>query len=499
MYFLQFCHRTPALAAKYMEHIKKQGSHGRERASAIFKSSGQLAIAAPEALAELAWRVLVPAPVKRDRVFPPERREPFTYADRDLLNVSPARGLNLLEHAPHVGLGLVRRLVGHLVEFQRQAGQAEGEPITIALPLVTVGFKYPWTYAWSRDANGNYSVTCALMALEAWAHRRIEAGQSIDGVVADIMGGGDCAAAFLLIVVDILISHWPKTRQFAIPFLGVPDLLALDQQRQNIDTMRSGAFDFGLFGEKEPQGLATLESLRRRASRVAPLGNLLMYYALSEPLAERDEILRALRAASERLGPPRADADLVDPAFMAEHSINMLDPANYRPVKVPQKDGSQIEGIAYFAPPAEYDHLASGLAGAQARMQEIMLRNQLAETLDDPGKSTAALIDQGVDMARRAQEGGIEQPDFDRSLELRPHSFCAMGTPNSANPMLAGHENSVQPQLADRRIRCTVSAQASDSIRWESARWDWSMPDCTASRDSPCSGSWNSPRAEIPP
>ena len=52
----------------------------------------------------------------------------------------------------------------------------------------------------------------------------------------------------------------------------------LDHERQNIDRMRdSGAFDFSLFGEKEP-----LESLRRCAFRVAPLGNLLTYYALSD-------------------------------------------------------------------------------------------------------------------------------------------------------------------------------------------------------------------------
>ena len=99
-------------------------------------------------------------------------------------------------------------------------------------------------------------------------------------------------------------------------------------------------------------------------------------------------------------------------------SINMLDSANYRAIKVPQEDGSQIDGIAYFAPAAEHDHLAPGLARAQERMQEVMLRNQLAEALEDPGKSTAALIDQGVSLARRAQEAGIEQPDFDHSLKI---------------------------------------------------------------------------------
>jgi hypothetical protein len=96
----------------------------------------------------------------------------------------------------------------------------------------------------------------------------------------------------------------------------------------------------------------------------------------------------------------------------------MLDSANYRAIKVPQEDGSQIDGIAYFAPAAEHDHLAPGLARAEERVQEVMLRNQLAEALEHPGKSTAVLIDQGVSLARRAQEDGIEQPDFDRSLEI---------------------------------------------------------------------------------
>jgi hypothetical protein len=92
----------------------------------------------------------------------------------------------------------------------------------IPAPFGAVRFTYPWTYAWSRDANGHYSVTCALMALEAWAHRRIEVDELIDGVVADIIGESDCAAVFLLVVVDVLISHWPKTRRFAIPFSWRP-------------------------------------------------------------------------------------------------------------------------------------------------------------------------------------------------------------------------------------------------------------------------------------
>ena len=64
-------------------------------------------------------------------------------------------------------------------------------------------------------------MTSALMALTLWAHRRIESGEPIQAVLDDVIGDGSVPAAYLLVVVDLLISHWPKSREAAVPYLGV--------------------------------------------------------------------------------------------------------------------------------------------------------------------------------------------------------------------------------------------------------------------------------------
>jgi hypothetical protein len=58
------------------------------------------------------------------------------------------------------------------------------------------------------------------MALEAWGHRRIESGESVDKVLADVIGTANPPAAYLLVAVDLLLSHWPKSRVAAITESG---------------------------------------------------------------------------------------------------------------------------------------------------------------------------------------------------------------------------------------------------------------------------------------
>ncbi len=82
---------------------------------------------------------------------------------------------------------------------------------------------FPWvpSYGWSREMGSSTAVvTSALMALEAWAHRLIDAGEPFDRVLADVLGPANAPAAYLLVAVDLLLSHWPKSRAAAIPFLG---------------------------------------------------------------------------------------------------------------------------------------------------------------------------------------------------------------------------------------------------------------------------------------
>jgi hypothetical protein len=76
------------------------------------------------------------------------------------------------------------------------------------------------------------------MALEAWAHRRIEAGETVEIVLTDVLGPSESPAAFLLVAVDLLLSHWPKSREAAVPFLACPELLCLDRGRQSHDNFQ---------------------------------------------------------------------------------------------------------------------------------------------------------------------------------------------------------------------------------------------------------------------
>ena len=190
---------------------------------------------------------------------------------------------------------------------------------------------FPWTgtYRWSRGESNHYALGSGLMALEAWAHRRIEAGEDFDAVLNDVLGPPGTSAAFVLIAVDLIISHWPKSQAAAVPFLGCPELVSLDRTRQTQDQIAYPDF-FGLSAlEKEPTGPATRESLKQRPSRGVPLERLVGIYGGFGPESLRAKLEQLLQSASQRLGTPEATSNFADPRFMAQHELNLIDPRNW--------------------------------------------------------------------------------------------------------------------------------------------------------------------------
>ena len=102
------------------------------------------------------------------------------------------------------------------------------------------------------------------MALEAWAHQRVEAGEPIAAVLADVLGEPSSSVAYLLIAVDLLLSHWPKSREAAVPFLACPELLSFDRDRLSNDIQpRPDLFGLGEQA-REPSGSVTLATLKER-------------------------------------------------------------------------------------------------------------------------------------------------------------------------------------------------------------------------------------------
>ena len=328
-------------------------------AEAIIKTPGNLAQAAPKALAELTAAILINDPKKERRGFGRyERAEPFAYADRQFLSPSPARGpfLDLLVHAPKDGLALIRQLVLHACTFDSMTRPETAEAVVVELESGPRRFPYPGSYYWSRNAQGAYCVTSALMALEAWGHRRIDDGEDVDVVIADILGDEEVPAAYLLVIVDLVLSHWPKSAKAAIPFVGCPELLSWDRTRSSYETI---GFDFGAFGDKEPRGLATRESLKSRASRKRSLEQVVPIYTFAEQQADADALRVRLQNSVERLGSYEADSNFSDPRLMASHALNQLDRANYQEQQIQDADANARTGYLYVSPEVEAKHLAS--------------------------------------------------------------------------------------------------------------------------------------------
>ena len=180
--FLSFCNHTPELASTYLQSFAGR-QHADETRISILKFRGVLAQTAPKELADFTLDTLIENGERRKgrrSSSLPER--PFEYIDLKFLPASPSQGpfLDLLLHAPEEGLRVVRRIVTYAAQFY--CGDNLDDHATIVY-FNEDGIAFPWPefYYWSRD-NGNAPslVTSALMALEAWAHKRVEEGDPVD-------------------------------------------------------------------------------------------------------------------------------------------------------------------------------------------------------------------------------------------------------------------------------------------------------------------------------
>jgi hypothetical protein len=422
--FLMFCRRTPALAANYLTALKTRNN--ALIAESILKFRGSLAEAAPAELAELTVTALIqktkPERYRRED----DMEQPFGFLDHQFLPESPSQGpfLELLTHAPQHGLPLIRRLVDHAVAFHSDGKPYGVNAITIQLESAERAFPWTNTYNWSRSSSStHYCVTSALMALEAWAHKRVESGDDFDQVLNDVLGEPGAPAAYLLVAVDLLISHWPKSLESAVPFLASAELLSIDRERHVDDNMPFPDI-FGLNElQKEPTGAATLASLKARPSRRWMLESILAHYAFNAPPETRDRLSGLLRQQASRLKEPDPKADMRDPALMIRHALNLIDPVNWKDTKITLADGTEAEVKEYVAPEAEARHLGELQAARAGRFADTGMEAQVGLAIDDPSKSSPALAKDAVEWARR-QPVDSAAPGDDGG-NMRQHSIVA--------------------------------------------------------------------------
>ncbi len=411
----------------YLIAIANEDDHYKVKSIRPFSKT--LASAAPNELAALIKRSLLGQP-GRGR----SRRDPldgaFGFSDTDYLPVSPAQPpfLDLLDTIPQVGLELIRSLVVEAVEHQANGKKAGTNGFTIDFGGEKRFFPWVQTYFWSRSSQAQvYAASSGLMALEAWSQERLDKGEDFDTVLRDILGPEGSCAAFLLVALDVLLSHWPNTRDALVPFVANPDLLANDRKRLTLERLGDG-----MMFQREPKGRVMVADLAKRQSRTISLEKLIPYYINEDGPGQK---VRSLLAdATNVTGPHCDEADFSDPAFIGSHALNMLDKANWIEVE---------GGLAYKSPMAEAAHLERLEVRRQAseRSNSVELRIQMA--ISNPAKGTQDLARDAVHYAAG------DLPDFSDTDHLKSRSTRLISTAllvarDGGDALLNEHENWVR-------------------------------------------------------
>ena len=419
---LLLCEYSPEQTKAYLRAVT--ATDAGMKLKEIRPFSAAIARVAPQELADLVAMSLIGPRRRRGRSLGGE----FGFNDGDFLPPSPAQTpfLDLLNAAPAIGLDLVRKLVEAAFAFRSGNDDPDSPGFTIAFEAGMRRFPGSYTYLWSRDQAREYSVASALMALEAWGHGRIGAGEQLDSVVADVLGPDGGCAAYILVAVDILLSCWPGSRDQLVPFLASPELLVADRSRAAHDP--TSAIDMGF--AKEPVGKVRLSDLRAKPSRGIALENVLAGYVQDDATSRK---LRALLTeASARVGDYGAHANFGDPAFMCAHALNITDPANW------DADGDRHQ---YRSPPREAEHLARIEANhaAHRRASDIELRIQLA--VHETGRATAGLARDAVLYANGELPDGSPDADVLESRSTRLAATAMLVASVGDDELLTAHED----------------------------------------------------------
>jgi len=379
-------------------YLKELGSERNSyKVDAIRQFSKVIAPVAPAELAELVLTSLLQTRKRRgrrDRIM--ERA--FTFADSSYLPASPAQPpfLDLLESAPTEGLKLIRTLVAEAITFSTDVRAPGNAGFTVNFGDGPRFFPRTDSYLWSRDQCREYSAASGLKALEAWSQQRLDDGVPVDEVLADIIGPEGSCAAYLLVAVDVLLSHFDVARDALAALIADPELLATDRLRRDRDL--GAGIDPFVIG-KEPENKVRLADLKDRPSRRATLFDVVHFYLGDDPVA--NHLREQLGAAVESLEPIQSYSNWSDARFIARIANNMLQRSNWTDIG----DGE----LGYRPPAEEAAHLEAMEKQRVARMRSIEIESRIDLAIDGEGKyATAATARDAV-----AYAGGDLPDDSD--------------------------------------------------------------------------------------
>lgn len=356
---------------------------GNERDSykvdAIRQFSRVVALVAPAELGELVLASLLQARDRRghrDRIM----EQAFTFADSNYLPASPAQPpfLDLLESASAEGLKLIRTLVAEAIAFSTDAHASVDSGFTVDFGDGPRLFPRTDSYLWSRDQCRDYSAASGLKALEAWSQQRLDDGAPVDEVLADILGPEGSCAAYLLVAVDALLSHFDVARDVLAPLIADPELLATDRMRRDHDQLGLGLDQFAI--GKEPDAKVRLADLKGRPSRRVTLFDVVHFYLGDDPVANR--LREQLGATVASLEPIQSYSNWSDARFIARVANNMLQRSNWTDI------GG--ERLGYRPPADEAAHLEAMEKQRVAFMRSTEIKSRIDLAIEGGGEYATA-------------------------------------------------------------------------------------------------------------
>jgi hypothetical protein len=417
---------APQRAKLYLRSVA-DAENPDETIKMIVKYRGAFAAAAPTELVDVTLRGLIPAQDDLDKG--PYSHRTFSFLDDGFLYASPAHGpfLEILLADAGEGLRLIRTLVARAIAFQPAS---EATELVLHWPNGTRRFAVKNSYFWSRNGRGGSAVQSALLALEAWGHVRIERGDDPSAVFEDLSGPDGSSMAFLLVTVDVLLSHLPRARSVLHFYLRSAQLLCFDKMRCDHDLLETAGAAASSRQVEEPDGPIKMAWLTRRLSRSISLDRVLSTYThATDP--EGDAIRQALQAEAASLGLIEASDTFAAPRFMARYALNVLDPANW------PDNGSRT---VYVAPPEERAHLEALAAGRKSYNDAFQLELQIADALDDVRVSVPGLVELAlVHVESLGDVDDLPEESLTKLLNIRV-SAAALAARDGSDETLDAHE-----------------------------------------------------------